>query len=238
MIPRLFTRRTVHLIASTVLMLTVLEAAEPASVEAQQTGVVQGTVTDPSRGPIASVQVSISALRVGGLTNSQGRYQLMGVPAGQHEVRIDLIGYRSITQTVSVAAGQTATLDFQLELSPISLDQIVVTATGEQRKVEVGNAVAVVDATKLVDKSGATNIAALIQGNATGVTITGSTGTLGNATNIKIRGNTSINLSNTPLVYVDGARVGTTARSRGVGGATSDRMQDFLADEIESIEII
>lgn len=236
--PRLFIRRTVRVVASAVLMLLALQLPGATSVEAQQTGVLQGTVYDPSRGPMGNAQVSIAALRIGTLTSEQGRFQLVGVPAGEHQVRIDLIGYRSTTQTVSIAPGQTATLEFQLELSAISLDQLVVTATGEQRKVEVGNAVSVVDAAKLMEKSGATNIAALIQGNATGVTITGSTGTLGNAMNIKVRGNTSINLSNTPLVYVDGARVGTTARSRGVGGAASDRMQDFLADEIESIEVI
>ncbi len=129
-------------------------------------------------------------------------------------------------------------MSIQMETSAISLDQFVVTATGQQRKVEVGNAVATVDASDLVAEVRATNIAALIQGNATGVTISGSTGTVGNATNIKIRGNSSINLSNTPLVYVDGARVSTDARSRGVGGAASDRMQDFLPEDIESIEII
>ena len=236
--PHLFIRRTARVAASVVLMLLALGTAKPTGVGAQQTGVLQGTVYDENRGPMASAQVSIAALRTGTITNAQGRFQLVGIPAGEHIVRIELIGYRSITQTVSIIPGQTATLEFRLEQSAISLDQIVVTATGEQRKVEMGNAVSVVDAAGLIERTAATNIAALIQGNATGVTISGSSGTLGNAMNIKIRGNTSINLSNTPLVYVDGARVGTTARSRGVGGATSDRMQDFLADEIESIEII
>jgi len=210
----------------------------PDLVDAQQTGVIQGVVTQQSGALVANAQVSIPGMRIGALTNAQGRFQLLNVPAGEHQVRVDLIGYRSLTVTTVVTPGQTVTLTFEMEVSAISLDQIVVTATGEQRKVEVGNAVTTVDASELVDKSGATNIASLIQGNATGVTITGSSGTVGNASNIKIRGNSSINLSNTPLVYVDGARVGTTARSRGVGGASSDRMQDFLPEEIQSIEVI
>ncbi len=210
----------------------------PTPAQAQQTGVIQGVVVGPNGALIANAQVSIAALRAGAISGEQGRFQLVGVPAGEHEIRVDLIGYRSVTQTVTLAPGQTLDLRLQLQISAISLDQIVVTATGEQRKVEVGNAVTNLDAAALVEKSGATSIAGLLQGNATGVTITGSSGTLGNASNIKIRGNSSINLSNTPLVYVDGARVGTTARSRGVGGAASDRMQDFLPDEIESIEVI
>ena len=56
--------------------------------------------------------------------------------------------------------------------------------------------------------------------------------------NIKVRGNSSINLSNMPLVYVDGARVSTDARSIRAGGAESDRMLDFSPDEIQSIEIV
>ncbi len=238
MIARLFGPSGARIPTATALLLLASVVLAPDRANAQQTGVIQGVVSQASGALVANAQVSISGLSIGGLTNAEGRFQLMGVPVGEHEGRVDLIGYRSLTQTVTVAAGQTVTLSFQLELSAISLDQIVVTATGEQRKVEVGNAVTTVDASKLADQSGATNIAALIQGNATGVTITGSTGTLGNATNIKIRGNSSINLSNTPLVYVDGARVGTTARGRGVGGAASDRMQDFLPDEIQSIEVI
>jgi len=238
MIPRLYGPSALRSPVSVGLLLLTTVLLPPDHLCAQQTGVIQGVVTQESGAFVTNAQVSIAELRTGALTNAQGRFQLVGVPAGEHVVRVDLIGYRSLTQTVSVQAGQTVTLNIQLQVSAISLDQIVVTATGEQRKVEVGNAVSTLDASDLTVKTGAMNIASLIQGNATGVTITGSTGTLGNATNIKIRGNSSINLSNTPLVYVDGARVGTTARSRGVGGAASDRLQDFLPDEIESIEVI
>src|SRR5690606_2369327 len=93
-------------------------------------------------------------------------------------------------------------------------------------------------ATEMVSKSAPTDVAALIQGNATGVTVSSSSGTVGNATNMRIRGNTSINLDNTPLVYVDGARISTDARDRSTGGAASDRMLDINPDDIQSIEIV
>lgn len=206
--------------------------------EAQQ-GSIEGRVVDGSDlQPLANTQVFLPAAEMGTLTDSDGSYEITGVSPGRVEVRVELLGYQPSTQTVTVSAGETVTVNFELTVEAISMEEFVVTATGEQRKMEVGNAVSSLDASEQVEVSASGNIAGLLQGNTPGVQISKASGTVGNATNIKVRGNTSINLENTPLVYVDGARINTAARGRSAGGADSDRMLDLSPDEIESIEVV
>lgn len=204
-----------------------------------QTGTITGRVTDAtSQQPVEGVQVFIPPSGQGATTDASGRYTIAAAPVGVQTITARRVGYLPVTRQVTVVAGAPVTLDLSLTVAPLSLEQVVVTASGESRKREVGAAVSTIDATTLQEKAGSKNIGQLLEGNATGVTVTQSTGSVGTATNIRVRGNTSINLSNMPLVYVDGARVNTNARSLGVGGAASDRFLDISPDEIESIEIV
>ena len=78
------------------------------SIGAQQGGTVTGRVLDSQSGlPLAAVQVFISALDLGGLTQQNGRYLLQNVPAGTHTVTVARIGYRTTEAQVSVGGGQT-----------------------------------------------------------------------------------------------------------------------------------
>ena len=55
------------------------------------------------------------------------------------------VGYRPLVQSVTVAGGEDATVDFALEPAPVQLDEVVSTATGEQRKLEIANAISTID---------------------------------------------------------------------------------------------
>jgi len=95
-----------------------------------QTGTVTGSVVEDATGaPVNGVQISIEGIDRGGLTNQQGRYLVVNVPAGTHTVRATYIGFRTTTTEVSVTAGAIATADFRLEVSALSMDEIVVTGT-------------------------------------------------------------------------------------------------------------
>ena len=66
------------------------------SLGAQQGGTVTGRVVNASSGqPLAAVQVFISSLDLGGLTQQNGRYLLQNVPAGTHTLSVSRIGYRT-----------------------------------------------------------------------------------------------------------------------------------------------
>jgi len=221
-------------ISAIALLLTI---ASP--VAAQDRASVAGTVRDAAtQAPISGVQVTIEGTNFGVLADSEGRYLIVNVPSGTHTLRAVVIGYGPATREVTVTAGEAAEADFQLAPSALQLDGIVVTATGQQRKREVGNAVGEIEAAEVVALAPVHNVADLIQGRAAGVQVLNSAGTSGVGSRIRIRGSSSISLSNDPLIYVDGIRVDSRQSGLGAGGQEASRLDDFNPEDIESIEIV
>jgi len=208
---------------------------------AAQTGTVQGRVTDVAGTPIANALVTLVGTNMAVRTDADGRYELANLPVGNVTLRAAIIGYAAETQTVAVAAAAATSADFQLRPAAISLDALVVTATGEQRAVEVPNVVTTIDATRAAEEVAPISLSSVLQGRAPGVQIINSSGTAGTGTKIRIRGSSSMSLGNDPLLVVDGIRVDNRADDGGnayVGGQTISRINDFNPDEIESIEVI
>lgn len=210
-------------------------------VDAQeQQGIITGRVTDATTGqPISSTRVNVVSTAIGALTNDQGQYTIRGVSPGTYTVRVLRVGYAEQRGTAQVGAGQTATLDLQMRAVAVTLNPVVTTATGEQRRVEVGNSIAQVDAAKVVETRAVSNMGDLLTARAPGVQVVGGT-QIGAGTRVRIRGTSSLSLSNNPLYIVDGIRVeGTTGSSSvSVGGTTPSRVNDLNPEEIESIEVV
>ncbi len=206
----------------------------------EQQATITGQVTDATtREPIASAQVSVVGRAIGASTNSEGRYTIRGVRPGAVELRVLRVGYAERKQSVTVAAGQATTADFAMTVAPISLAPVVTTATGEQRRVELGNSIGNVDAATLTEEKPISNIGDLLASRVSGVTVTPGVQT-GAGIRIRIRGTSSLSLTNNPIYVIDGIRVeGTTgASSVSVGGTTTSRVGDINPEEIESIEIV
>ena len=205
-----------------------------------QTGTVIGTVTDAaSDRPLESAQVYVEGASVGTLTNSSGRFVLVGAPAGEQTVIVELVGYRSASQTVSVTAGQTATVNFAVSVTAIALDQIVVTGTGvaTERK-KLGNSIATVDVSNL-ENTPITSFSDVLQGREAGVVGLPGGGDTGAGGRIRIRGSASLSQSNEPIVYVDGVRIDRgSGGSWGAGQAQTRRIDDIDPNSIERIEIL
>jgi TonB-linked SusC/RagA family outer membrane protein len=218
----------------------------PCWVAAQQpepaTGTVTGRVTEVnSQRPLSDVQIRVVGTQRGGITNDQGDYRITGITVGAIQIRAQRIGYTPVTQSVTVNAGTPATANLVLSPTAIQIDEVVVTATGEsQRKRESGNTIATVTPTS-EQLATSTNIAEVLQASAPGVYVNSPGGTLGSANRIRIRGASSLSLSNEPLLIVDGVRASNEINgtgSIGVGGQTSSRLNDINPDDIEAIEII
>jgi len=94
------------------------------------TGTIQGTVKDTNNQPIQGATVSVEGTSLQATTNSQGYYQITDVPAGNKTVTASKSGYNSQSKTVNVLAGQTVTVDFQLQ---------PVTATGKISGIVYGS---------------------------------------------------------------------------------------------------
>ncbi len=114
------------------------------------TGSIAGTVTDDRGAPLTGAQLSIDRLGKGAVSGSSGGYLIDAVPAGSQMLRVRLIGYRSQSLAVTVAAGQRATQNFSLAADPLKLDAQVVTANETPRtKLETSNATTVLSAADL-----------------------------------------------------------------------------------------
>ena len=210
----------------------------PAPVAAQATGTLVGTVRDAaSQRPLEAVQVYIGGTGIGALTNAAGRFLLLNVPAGEHSLIAELVGYRAGTQTVTVGAGESVVADFGLDQTAISLDQIVVTGAGQAtQKRKLGNTIATLDASSL-DNAPIADFSQMIAGREPGVVAIASSGSTGEGARISIRGSASLSQSNEPIVYIDGIRVDNRAVSLS-GTGNPSRLDDIPPESIERVEIL
>jgi TonB-dependent starch-binding outer membrane protein SusC len=215
-----------------------LSAAEDA---ATQQATVTGQVTDArTLRPLAGAQVSLVGTATGTLTDRDGQFSL-SVDSGTHTVRIQMLGYRTAEEEVTLASGATQNLTIQLTSEALALDQIVVTGTagGTQRRA-IGNVVATLDADGVMDRSPIRNVEQLLVGRTTGVRAQSSAGQVGTGSPVIIRGISTLTQGNDPIVYIDGVRMYSNPRD-GLsqrGGANQSRLNDIHPADIESIEII
>jgi TonB-dependent SusC/RagA subfamily outer membrane receptor len=223
------------------LMILALGLAAPAALAAQERGTVTGVVVEAgTMRPLSGVQISVAGTQLGTLTNQEGRYIIMNVPAGTREVRATRIGYAQATQQVAVAAGETVTADFTVTESAVALEGLVVTATGETQRVrERGNVVGQIQVAEM-DLAPITTMSDVLQGRTAGMTVQRSAGTTGAGSRVRIRGSASASLGNQPLLIIDGIRVNESPNSFsiGLGGQAPSRLEDLNPDEIENIEIL
>src|SRR3989449_10970223 len=213
------------------------------AVARAQQGTVAGRVTDQASGqPLVGARVSIVGTSLVTSSRAEGRYQILNVPAGQVTVRATLIGYAAASRSTTVGAGETATADLMLLLSPYSLDEVVVTATGEQAKKQIGNVINTIRADTLVMNRPIDNMNDLINAKAPGVEVLAGNLT-GAGARVRIRGTNSLSLNNEPLYIIDGVRMTSGNRSDaastiGIGGTNPSRVNDINPEEIETIDVI
>jgi TonB-linked SusC/RagA family outer membrane protein len=230
--------RTSRVLAA--LAVAALGAAAP-RLAAAQGGTISGVVVNErTLSPLAGAQVVVQGTRIGDVTDAAGRFQLEGVPGTRATLEASLLGYRTGTQSVPVGA---TGVQIGLAEQVVSLNELVVTGTpgGTQRRA-VGTALSDIDAAEVVRTAPVSSVQDLINGRAPGVVILPGTGTVGSGARIRVRGISSLSLSQEPLIYVDGVRVNnaqaTGPINQAFGSSTISRWNDFNPEEIESIEII
>ena len=222
--------------------LVLLAGITAPNLHAQGAGLITGTVVnEKNSSPIAEAQVAVEGRGVGTTTDASGRFRLAGL-TGTGEVRLVVrrIGFQPKTVTATIGAS-----DVQITLAErsIELTQVVVTGTaGIAEKRAIGNAVSTVKAADIVATQPVSSFQELLNGRASGVSIVASSGQVGSGSRIRVRGASSLSLSNDPLIYVDGIRVDNTQASgpanQAFGSASISRWNDFNPDDIESLEVI
>ena len=200
------------------LFLTVLFSLVTMSGYAQSK-TVTGKIIDSTGEPVIGASVLVKGTTNGVISDIDGNFSIQGV-ANDAVLQISFVGYKA--QDISVA-GKTR-IDVTLVEDTEMLDEVVVVGYGVQKKSDVTGALASVSSEELNTKP-VSNAFEALQGKAAGVDITSSQrpGELGD---IRIRGNRSLNASNSPLYVVDGVPLNS-------GGIETINPRD-----IESVDIL
>ena len=212
---------------------------------AATSGWAQGTVTgrvtaQGTNEPLGGVSVLALGTNAAANTAQDGKFSMNGVRAGTIVVQVLRIGYQPLKKTVTVTNGGTATVDFELATAVVRLAEVVTTATGQQRKIELGNAVSTLgDVSARVEQTSITNMSDLLVAKVAGMVVIPGAFTNG-APQIRIRGLNSISLNNSPIFVVDGVRmnVGASSSNGGNLAANVSLLNDIDPSTIEDIEIV
>jgi len=172
----------------------------------QPTGTVRGRVSNAAtQQPLAGVSITVG--RRAAVTRTDGGYVVNDVPAGSDSVRARLIGYAPAKQAVTVAGGDTVTVDLAMTPRAVNLASVVVVVYGQQRAGDVTTSVTQV-ASKDFNTGPIVTPQSLIENKIAGVQVIDNNQP-GGGISIRIRGQASYTAGSEPLYVVDGVPLGT-----------------------------
>ena len=196
---------------------------------------VSGNVSDNSGMPVAGVNIIVQGTTTGTQSDFDGNYSIM---TDQGSVlTFTYLGYSTVSETV----GSSGTVNVTMSENVAELDEVVVTALGISReKKSLGYAVSEVAGEEMEQRTEG-DVARVLSGKASGVAITSASGTSGSATNVVIRGYSSINGSNQALFVVDGIPFSSDTNTQGSffsGNIGSSRFLDLDPNNIASVNVL
>ena len=210
----------------------------PASLHAvysQQAFSVSGHVTEASGESLPGVTVIVKNTKTGTVTDLDGKYAIDAAPGAV--LAFSCLGY--VTQEIPV--GNSTVIHVVLKENVELLDEVVVVGYGVQKKRDLTGAVSSI---KMNDAPVATfsTISHALAGKAAGLNVSQTSAQVGGSAKFRIRGETSINAGNDPLIIIDGFPV-TSNPSPGSGnryssGGTDNLLESINPDDIESIEVL
>ena len=179
-----------------VLFASLLLAAS-GQVLAQSSGQIGGQVFDENGDPVVGAQILVKSSKTGTVTDIDGKFSLPSVKQGETIV-ISYLGMDS--QTVKAAPGMKVNMHSQDR----QLDEVIVVAYGEQKKSSFTGSAGVLDADKIAVRP-VNNVADALEGQVAGVQMYKSSGDPSATPSFLIRGISSINANQEPLIILDGA---------------------------------
>lgn len=183
-----------------VLVLTILNVL---NVHAQNKN-VSGTVLDNSGQPVIGASiVVVGQSKLGTVTDIDGKFSI-AIPATSKKIEVSYIGM--VSQVIEAKAGTPMKIIMKDNLK--DLDEVVVIGYGVVKKRDLTGSMTSIKSEDIV-ATPTTNALESLQGKVAGLDMTKSSGQTGSGLSFSIRGNRSLNASNTPLIIVDGIPYGT-----------------------------
>ena len=186
---------------------------------------VNGVVKDATGEPVIGATIRVVGTQMGTATDFDGLFTLEGVPQGA-KLQISSVGYD--THEVTASSDMVITLAESTQM----LENLVVIGYGVVKKNDLTGSVT---ALKPDAKNKGVVVSAqdMLGGKVAGVSVTSNSGEPGGGANIRIRGGSSLNASNNPLIVIDGIAMD----NNGVSGL-SNPLSLVNPQDIESFNVL
>ena len=159
---------------------------------------VKGIVKDASGEPIIGATIRVVGQDGGAITDFDGNFTVKAAPGAK--IQVSYIGYKTVELPVS--ANMVVTLQDDTQL----LSDVVVIGYGRAKKEDLTGSVTAIKPDEM--SKGITSSASdMLVGKIAGVDVITAGGSPGAGAQIRIRGGSSLNASNDPLIVVDGLTI-------------------------------
>lgn len=188
---------------------------------------IKGIVKDASTGePILGANVLEKGTTNGTITNIDGEFTLK--VSGNATLMIKYIGY----ETQEIPLRSQTNIIVNLKEDAIALGEVVAIGYGTVKKSDATGSITAIKPEKL-NKGLTTNAQDMMVGKIAGVNVTSEGGAPGGGSKIRIRGGSSLNASNDPLIIIDGLAVD----NNGIKGV-SNLLSTLNPNDIESFTVL
>jgi len=194
---------------------------------------ISGKVTSATdKQPIPGVTIVIKGTSKGTVTDINGSYTLEAPSAGT--LVFSFVGM----QKQEVPVNSRRQISLEMTEDKIDLGEIVVMGYNTDSKKLISGSFGLVNQDEIKTIPLRT-LDGVLQGKAAGMTITQNSGTPGGQNSIKIRGGSSINASNQPLIVIDGVPAITGSYGQiGYSGQEIDALSDINPNDIDQVTIL
>src|SRR5690242_6872169 len=122
-----------YLLTITLIFITISFSLTGKAQRKQERFSLLGSVTDTSGTPLAGASVYIPDLKKGSVADANGNYNISNIPSGTYIVEVKFIGYKTIAENLVI--NKNLTENFQMELSVVEENAIVITGTSHASSI-------------------------------------------------------------------------------------------------------
>jgi TonB-dependent starch-binding outer membrane protein SusC len=193
---------------------------------------VSGKVVTAEGTALPGVNVLVKGTTEGTTTDADGSYKLSVQPGAT--LSFSFIGYA----TEEIVVGNQTTINITMKEDLQTLSEVVVIGYGTESKRNLSTSIASVDS-KALARQPVASFEQSLQGQAAGVQVTSPSGAPGAGINIRIRGNNSATLGNSPLYVIDGVPIVPRNDDQiPIGNQRYNPLTALNPNDIESIDVL
>ena len=210
-----------------------------------QAATITGRVTNQSGAPVPGATVSVSGMGVGSISADSGVYTFT-VPAARVQgqtvtLNARRVGFSPQNVTITLRAG-TIRQDFVMAATAQQLEEVIVTGAGTaQVRERVGSTINTVDSSMIARATQPQNILSALSATTPNVRVQTQSGEPGASAFVMIRGATSVEGTNQPMIVVDNQPIDNSAISTNGGNQSTviqNRAADINPNDVESVQIL